>query len=149
MIIAESCATRKNIITVEDAMKQFEGVYVNTEYEGYIDMSPQKRIIYLDGKMETYNKITNASPTWKANYMIKESWSDSVGNIYSTVCAKLVPGGMTSLELWKLDKKGNTLEINSNYFYPGEDVTDDYPFKIDPDSEMFPKFFYCIWFRQK
>jgi hypothetical protein len=34
LIIAGNCATGKKIITVDDAMKQFEGVYVNTEYSG-------------------------------------------------------------------------------------------------------------------
>jgi hypothetical protein len=34
LIIIGSCATGKKMITVDDAMKRFEGVYVNTEYSG-------------------------------------------------------------------------------------------------------------------
>jgi len=34
IIIAGSCAIGKKMITVDDAMKRFEGVYVNIEYSG-------------------------------------------------------------------------------------------------------------------
>ena len=149
MIIAGSCATGKKIISTDDAMKQFEGVYLNTDYEGYIDLYPQKRIIFSNGKMESYNKANRGSPSFKCEYMIEESWSDSTGNIYSTVYVKWTPASITSFELWKLDKTGNTLEINSNYFYLGEDVSDEYPTKIDPNSETYPKLIYYIWYRQK
>lgn len=148
LIITGSCATGKKIISTNKAMRQFEGVYVNTEYSGYADLHPQKRIISSDGKMEIYTKVSRGSPTFKAEYMIEESWSDSTGIIYSTVIVKWTPTSNTSRELWKLNKKRNTFEVNFNLYSIYEDVSQKYPNKIDPNSETFPKSIYSIWYRQ-
>lgn len=148
LIIAASSATGKKIISTNDAMKKLEGVYINTEYSGYIDMFPQKRVIFLDGKMETYNKATNGSPTFKTEYTIEESWSDSTGAIYSTVVVEWTPTGNTSLELWKLNQKGDVFEVNFNSYSIYKDVSRDYPNRIDPDLENFPESIYSIWYRQ-
>jgi hypothetical protein len=48
LIIAGSCATGKKLITVDDAVKNFNGVYVNTEY-GERAYQPQKIVITIDG----------------------------------------------------------------------------------------------------
>jgi len=149
LIIAASSASGKKILSTDDAMKKLEGVYINTEYSGYIDLYPQMRIIFSDGKMETYNKATNGSPTFKAEYSIEESWSDSTGVIYSTVVVEWTPTGNTSLELWKLDQKGDIFEVNFNLYSLYEDVNHEYPTKIDPSSETFPKSIYSIWYRQE
>ena len=99
--------------------------------------------------METYNKATNGSPTFKTEYTIEESWSDSTGAIYSTVVVEWTPTGNTSLELWKLDQKGDIFEVNFNLYSLYEDVDHEYPTKIDPSSETFPKSIYSIWYRQE
>ena len=146
LIIAGSCATGKKIISTNKAIRQFEGVYVNTEYTGYVELYPQKRVIYQDGRMEVYDKATNKSPTYKNEYTIDESWSDSAGIVYSTVIVEWTPTGNTTLELWKLDKRNDTFEVNFNLYSLYEDVSKEYPTKIDPDLDDFPNSIYSIWY---
>ena len=148
LAIIGSCAKRKKAISIEDAMKQFEGVYVNTEYSRFVDLHAQKRVIILDGKIEAYPKVTNESYLYKGEYEIEKSWSDSTGNIYGTVDVKWLDG-LTTLELWKLDKARNTFEVNGKIFYPHQDVIHEHPTKIDPKFETLGKLFYCIWYRQE
>ena len=45
-----SCSTGKKIISVDDAMKQFERVYINTECSGQDPDYPQKVVITSDGE---------------------------------------------------------------------------------------------------
>jgi hypothetical protein len=149
LIIAGSCATGKRIISTDRAMRQFEGAYVNTEYSGYVEYYPQKRVIYPDGRMEIYLKATNKSPHFKTEYTVDESWSDSAGTVYSTVVVEWTPGGNTTLELWKLDKRNDTFEINFNFYSLYEDVEQEYPTKIDPDLDNFPNSIYSIWYREE
>jgi hypothetical protein len=149
LIIAGSCATGKRIISTNRAMRQFEGAYVNTEYSGYVELYPQKRVIYQDGRMEVYDKATNKSPFYHNEYTIDESWTDSAGTVYSTVTVEWTPGGNTTLELWKLDKRKNTFEVNINFYSLYEDVSREYPTRIDPDLDSFPNALYSIWYRQE
>jgi len=148
LVIAGSCATGKRIISNERAIRQFEGVYVNNEYSGYVEYYPQKRAIHPDGRMEVYLKANNKSAHFKTEYTIDESWSDSAGAVYSTVTVEWTPGGNTTLELWKLDKRNDTLEVNFNFYSLYEDVSREYPTRIDPDLDNFPNAAYNIWYRQ-
>jgi hypothetical protein len=140
-VILVSCATGKKIITVDDAMKRFEGVYVNTEYSGQEMTQPQKFVITSDGRIEDWSLATNEYPSFKGKYTIAESWTDSKGNMYCKV--DLNYGSGKTQELWKLDKSGNTLEVNYKFGGGGE-----YPTKIDPnpDPSAFPSLYYCIWY---
>jgi len=142
LIIAGSCATGKKMITVDDAMKKFEGVYVNTEYSGQKPTQPQKFVITSDGRMEDWSHATNEYPSYKGTYTVAESWMDSKGNMYCKV--DLNYGGARTQELWKLDESGNTLEVNYKYKYGSGG---EYPIKIDPDVES--PLYYCIWYRQE
>jgi bla regulator protein BlaR1 len=147
-IMVASLATGKKIISRYDAITQFQGVYVNSEYSGHVESYPQKRIIYPDGRMEVYFKATNQSPNFTNRYTIDESWSDSAEIVYSTVIVEWTPTGNTTRELWKLDKKNNTFEVNFNSYSLYEDVSQEYPEKIDPHAEQFPTSIYSIWYRQ-
>lgn len=147
-IMVASIATGKKIISRYDAISQFQGVYVNSEYSGHVENYPQKRIIYPDGRMEVYFKATNKSPSFTNKYTIDESWSDSAEIVYSTVIVEWTPTGNTTRELWKLDKRNNTFEVNFNTYSLYEDVSQKYPEKIDPHAEQFPKSIYSIWYRQ-
>jgi hypothetical protein len=148
LLASEGWAKRKKAIPIEDAIKKYEGVYVNTEYEGNdYQRHPQKRIIYSDGKMEVYPKTTG-NFSYKTEYSIEESWSDSNGAIYSKVIVKWRHGSNTSLELWKLDTKGDVFEVNFNFYFLYEDVNKEYPTKIDPNSETFPRSFYNIYIKR-
>jgi len=82
LIIAGSCATGKKMITVDDAMKQFEGIYVNTEYSGLKTTQPQKYVITSDGRVEDWSIATNEYPSFRDQYTVVESWADSKGNMY-------------------------------------------------------------------
>jgi hypothetical protein len=144
LIVAGSCATGKKMITVDDAMKQFEGVYVNTEYSGLKTTQPQKYVITSDGRIEDWSIATNEYPSFRDQYTVVESWADSKGNMYCTV--DIISGSYKIKALWKLDKSGNTLEVNFTYGSGG-----DYPTKIDstPDPNAFRRIYYCIWYRQE
>jgi len=142
MNIVGSCATGKKMITVDDAMKQFEGVYVNTEYSGQKGTHPQKFVIISDGRIEDWSLATNEYPSFRGTYTVAESWMDSKGNSYCKVDATY--GFTKSLQLWRLDKSGNTLEVNFMFFSGGE-----YPTKIDPDVEPNGPLYYCIYYRQE
>jgi len=141
IIIAGSCAIGKKMITVDDAMKRFEGVYVNIEYSGQKMTQPQKFVITSDGRIEDWSLATNEYPSFKGKYTVAESWTDSKGNMYCKV--DLNYGGARTQELWKLDKSGKTLEVNFNFGSGGE-----YPTKIDPNVEPYGPLYYCIWYRQ-
>ena len=145
MVIAGSCATTKKAISEEDAMKEFEGVYVNTEYSGEGYDNPQKCVLTSDGRWENWALATNTSPSWTGEYKVAESWMDTEGNIYCTVDARLFITNDRKKELWKLDKSGKILEINYIYTIRGK-----YPSKIDPDPDptITPTLYYCIWYRQ-
>jgi hypothetical protein len=145
MIIAGSCATTKKAISEEDAMKVFEGVYVNTEYSGQSYTPPQKVVITADRRFEDWALATNEYPSWKAEYKVAESWIDSKGNTYCTVDMRYSHGDRTK-ELWKLDKSGKILEVNFQITVRGE-----YPKIIDsnPDPTIIPTLHYCIWYRQE
>ena len=147
-IMAASIATGKKIISRYDAITQFQGVYINLDYSGHVESYPQKRIIYSDGRMEVYFKATNKSPNFTNKYTIDESWSDSAEIVYSTVIVEWTPTGNTTRELWKLDKKSDTFEVNLNSYSLYEDVSQEYPEKIDPHAEQFPTSIYSIWYRQ-
>ena len=142
MIIAGSCATGKKMITVDDAMKKFEGVYVNTEYSGQKATHPQKFVITSDGRVEDWSRATNEYPSFKGTYTVAESWTDSKGNSYCKADATY--GFTRSQQWWRLDKSGNTLEVNFKFGSGGE-----YPTKIDPDVGSDGPLYYCIYYRQE
>ena len=144
LIIAGSCATGKKMITVDDAIKQFEGVYVNTEYSGVKATHPQKFVITSDGRLEYWSIATHDIPMFRWQYTVVESWVDSKGSLYCIVDKSA--GYEKTKELWKLDKSGNTLEVNFRFGSGG-----DYPTKIDPipDPYAFRPIYYCIWYRQE
>ena len=145
LVITGSCATGKKIISVDVAMKKFEGVYVNTEYSGEGYTHPQKKVITSDGGIEDWALATNTYPSWKGEYKVAESWMDSKGNTYCTVDTNYYGAGKAQ-ELWKLDKSGKILEVN----YKNITVRGEYPKKIDPNPEpnVIPTLHYCIWYRQ-
>jgi hypothetical protein len=141
LIVAGSCATGKKAITIEDPIKNINGVYVNTDY-GERAYQPQKIVITFDGRFEDWELATQETASGNGEYTIAKSWVDSKGNMYGTVVVKY-HGSSTVEELWKLDKTGNTLEMNFRY-----GSGDDYPTKIDPDVEHNGPLFYCIYYRQ-
>jgi hypothetical protein len=150
LIISEGFAQKKKVIPIEDAVKKLEGVYVNTEHSGYdYYRHPQKRVIFTNGKMNIYTKATNQSPSYQTEYSIEESWSDSTGIIYCKAIVKIRSGSFISLELWKLDANGDVFEVMFNFYYPNEDVSQEYPAKIDSGAEMFPRLSYNIYYRQE
>ena len=142
MVIAGSCATMKQAISIDDAMKEFAGVYVNTEYDGNRKTQPQKYVVTSDGKIEDWALATNERASWKGEYVIVESWVDSEGNIYCTVDTKYYTGSTTK-ELWKLDKTRSTFEEQFKLGRGGE-----YPTKIDPDVEPYGPLYYWTGQRQ-
>jgi hypothetical protein len=142
LIIAGGCATGKKIISIDDAMKQFEGVYVNTEYSGQDPHYPQKFVIASDGRIERWASATSEYPSIKGEYTIAKSWTDLKGNMYCTVDVKQY-GEARTQDLWKLDKSGKTLEVNYLLGHVGE-----YPTKIDPNVEPWGPLYYCIFYRQ-
>ena len=53
LITSDGFSKSKKSIPIEDAMKKFKGVYINTEYSGYdFYQHPQKCIIFSEGKMK-------------------------------------------------------------------------------------------------
>jgi len=102
MVIAGSCATGKKMVTVDDATKQFAGVYVNTKYSGSNPNEPQKLVITSDGRLENWQVVNDERTLLTAEYSVTESWLDSKGNTYCTVNAKFYMGPVLQ-GLWKLD----------------------------------------------
>ena len=133
------------IFSVNDAMKKFEGVYINTEYSGEGYTHPQKRVLTSDGRWENWALATNTYPSWKGEYKVVDSWIDSKGNTYCTVDARTYIHDDRTKELWKLDKSGKILEVNYKTTIHGE-----YPKEIDPnpDPTIIPMLYYQIYYRQ-
>jgi len=144
LLVISSCATGKKMITVDDAMKKFEGVWINTEYEELDFMHPQKLIVTSDGRIETRQLSTQTIPSDKGEFTVAESWTDLKGNMYCTVDVKWQMVGRTK-ELWKLDTSGDIHEINYMLSFG-----DEYPTTIDPDPDpnAATALYYSIYYRQ-
>ena len=140
LIVSDGFAKRRKAIPIEDAIKQFEGIYVNTEYSGQQNQT-QKFVITSDGRVEDWLLATNEDPSWKGSYTVAESWTDSKGDMYCKV--DLNYGVSWVKELWRLDESGNTLEINYKFGRSGE-----YPTKIDPNADPSEFIYYWIGYRQ-
>jgi hypothetical protein len=67
---------RKKLISINDAMKKYEGVWINEEYTGEKVTQPQKFVITADGGVEDWALATQASPTFRGNHKVVESWID-------------------------------------------------------------------------
>ena len=149
VIIDCFAAASKKIIPTSDALKQFEGVYINTEYSGLDLFHVQKYVIIADGKAEKHSKANVDSFSMNGEYEIMESWSDSIGNLFCNVAVSWPDS--TAIELWKLDEMGNTLEVNSKYFFLGHEISHEYLSEIEPnpESNTYPKLYYCIYYRQE
>ena len=144
-IFVGGCAARKKIISSDDAMKKFAGVYINTEYSGEGYDYVQKKVLTSDGRWENWALATNKNPSMRGEYKVVESWMDSKGNIYCSVDARTYIHEDKTKELWKLDKSGKILEMNYKYAIRGE-----YPTRIDPnpDPDAVPTLYYLIYYRQ-
>jgi hypothetical protein len=140
LIVSDGFAKRKKAIPIEDAMKQFEGAYVNTEYSGKATKS-QKIVITSDGRVEDWPLAGFEKPAVTGEYAVAERCVDSKGNMYCTVDEKW-PKGSPLKALWKLDKSGSTLEMNFRFGSGGE-----YPTEIDPNASGIID--YWIGYRQK
>jgi len=141
LIVAGSCTTGKKIISVNNAIKDFEGIFVNTEYPGSLRY-PQKIVITSDGRVGTWFQSYPKNFSDSAEYKIVESWRDSKGNIYCKVDA-IWGGGLGTNELWRLDKARITFE--RNYIYA---VHEEYPTEINPNPEASIAVYYMIYYRQ-
>jgi hypothetical protein len=125
LLHAGVCAGKK-MIPVDAAMKEFEGIYVNTEYSGQKTTHPQKFVITSDGRMEDWPLAAQKSTPFKGEYKVVQSWMDSKGNIYCTVDTKYKTGCVTR-SLWKLNESRDILEVNYT-----ETVGSTYPETINP-----------------
>jgi hypothetical protein len=86
LAITLSYAAEKTLISPDIAMKQFAGVYVNTEYSGEYVTKPQKLVITSGGRREEWSYAKEDEfPSGIREYKIAESWVDSRGNTYCTV----------------------------------------------------------------
>jgi hypothetical protein len=140
----EGYASEKQVIAVDDAMKIFEGVYVNIEYSGEGYTHPQKRVLTLNGEWENWRIATQNFPSMKGEYRVVNSWMDSKGNTYCSVEARTYIHDDRTKELWKLDKSGKILECNFITAIRGE-----CPNEIDPnpDPTIIPTVYYQIYYR--
>jgi len=124
-------------------MKQFAGVYVNTEYSGEYVTKPQKLVITSGGSIEEWSHADEDQySSGVGEYKVAEGWVDSSGKMYSTVDVEFSTGAIIQM-LWRLNKSGNTIEANFKYGNAGE-----YPEKIDPEAEAYGPLFYWIGYRR-
>jgi hypothetical protein len=80
------------MIFLNDAMKKFEGVYINTEYSGEGYTHPQKKVITSDGRYDDWVLATNTYPSWKGEYKMADSYMDSRGNTSYYHSNAILPG---------------------------------------------------------
>jgi hypothetical protein len=76
LIFIGSLTYAKKLISINDAMKKYEGVWINEEYTGEKVTQPQKFVITADGGVEDWALATQASPTFRGNHKVVESWID-------------------------------------------------------------------------
>ena len=141
----ESFAVRKKLISTEEAISKISGVWVNTEYPTEVDNHAQKLIVMKDGKIEWFMDANMIHPNFRATYSIVESWTDSRGHIYCTIDQKHMTGCKLK-ELWKIDKSGKMLEINSK-----QATGEEYPTKIEHETDIManPIMYYMVYYRQE
>jgi hypothetical protein len=140
-----SYATENKMISIDDAMKIFEGTYVNTDYSGQGFTHPQKIVLSSNGEWEIWRIATQKNPSMKGEYQVENSWMDSKGNIYCTVESRTYIHNDRTKELWKLDKSRKIYEANFITAIRG-----DLPREIDPDPDpnIIPTLYYQIYYRQ-
>jgi hypothetical protein len=135
-------ASEKQAIAVEDAMKMFEGTYVNEEYSSWT--YPRRCDIEINGIIREWVNATQKKPSWIGDFKVVECWKDSEGNLYSTLDMRY-RGGDFLQELWRIDNSGSTFERTFTRTFGHE-----YPDKIEPnpDPNAVPKLYYMIYHRQ-
>ena len=140
----ESFAVRRKPISTEEAISKINGIWVNTEYPEEVFNHAQKLVITSNGRIEWFMDATMIHPNFGATYLVTESWMDSRGHIYCTIDQKH-DTGCKMQELWKLNKSGKKLEINSKH-----STGEEYPTKIDRDTDLManPITYYMVYYRQ-
>ena len=119
MIITGSGATGKNDYVATDK-EELYGTWVNP------DILVQKKIIYPDGKDETFYSKSAVNPFVTGQITIIKKWNDRKGSAYyhCTWSSNVEPS--TQYLLVRISDSGNAMEIVSSPI--------DFPKKVDPND---------------
>ena len=119
LFITGSGATEKNAYVATDK-EELYGTWVN------LDILVQKKIIYPDGKDETFYSKSAVNPFVTGQITIIKKWTDRKGDIYyhCTWSSNVEPS--TQYWLIRISDSGNVVEIVSSPI--------DFPNKVDPND---------------
>jgi len=107
MVIAGSCATRKKVISIEEASEIRSGIWVNEHHK--IDKS---LVLYPDGRYEDYYDLQQERLFDTGISNIYESWRDSEGVLLYRAHYQ-DSAGREGYVLGKISNSDNTLEFIS------------------------------------
>ena len=120
MIIAGSCATQKQAY-IPKINEELYGTWVNTDYDGVYDESPQKFIHYNWGYTESFGLVTAQYPNIRRVFYIMDKWTDSEGIIWYKVTWQLRGSPNMRFYIVKINvKEGSWEDIWSYKDFPSE-----------------------------
>ena len=136
LIVAGSCATQKQAY-IPKPNEELYGTWVNTDYDGVYDESPQKFIHYNWGYTESFGRVTAQHPNFQRVFYIMDKWTDSEGIIWYKVTWQLRGSPTMRFYLVKINKSEGSWEEVWTY--------KDFPSESDLTPEHVE---YGIWYRQ-
>jgi hypothetical protein len=122
VVFSVTVGTGESVYTATESEELF-GTWVNTDYKD--GMHAQMYIQRL-GENERYSSVNDEEPTWTAETLINQKWTDSNGNIWYKIRWKA--GAMGSgFSLIKISDSGKTLErVWSQWEHPKAlDISDE------------------------
>ena len=141
MVIAGSCATKKEIVAEKEFYvpkfdEEINGTWINEEYNS--SEYPGKYKLYMWGYWESFHSFDSEKTQTKGTFTIVNKWTDSEGNIWYKTYTRYSTRRRINYELDKISNNGNTWEWVS--------TTVDFP----TESDMHPGFQkYHIYYRQE
>ncbi len=136
MVIAGSCATRKEAISEDDFIQVFSGTWFNPERSG-VGYDFQKLVVHANGTWDIYSTDEVEQRAGYGDYNLVESWRDSEGNLWFRL-SKYSTFGDPIFEYGNISNSGETLEF---IFVAGTETIK----KWEPDN---PHYEYRIYYRQ-
>jgi len=118
-----------------DNIEKLCGTWINTDYNYAKDLTCQKIVFNNDGTYSIYKYVPDTEYHYMYDYEIKDSWTDSEGNVWYKATAQGVIGASTHYYLWRVNNTGTTWERR--------DFVNEFP------TEMDTSWNYTIYYRQE
>ena len=134
-IVLVSCVNKSETyrFRLPELNEPIVGTWINESYLGLADHNP-KWVFHNWGYGETFDNVSDNSPTYRWTYILVEKWKDADGNTWYKRYDQHVTG-CRECYLVKINKNGSILE----FMYYGTRFPD--KLKLDQDSDQYRIFY--------